>query len=1015
MAPQFSTDSTVNSVLPDLNGYDSELERQRDFARVSGQKNPELISLPHRPSQETASSLSSIPFSDDPLLSEIVLPQRQGTPLRTQLLRAILPAVLIPLGIAGVTSYTLVSQRQEQQTAQLLQNQAQLASDVFSELLNEAERTPITLANNPLIINAARGATKTAEEKELAKLPLAQVEQSFSGTKLLQPSPTLNAYLAKTAEINKFAELFFTEKYGFNVASSNSTSDFVQSDEDWWQKTKTGSKGQFIEPKFDESAKTFGLELSQAITDPTSGQFLGVIKGVISAATFSSTYSNLVENLNIGRSQAIQLLALKQDGTVTAIQTINTQEVNNNRQELLGGEMLAQKVKTLVEAASKGALSSYSEAGIETVNSASGEPLLSLKFNDQTRHYVLFTVPKTNWVVAASIEQSELKRASQEAALTFSLTFLALGSIITTAVVVLARQLATPLRQLAITAEQVVEGNLNVRAKPEGTTESRVLAQVFNNLLEQVKHLLQEQGDEARSARLFGEIAASRARTPQDLEQVFNKAVRGAMDILKADRVVIYRLTPDWHGYISAEAVMPGWPEALWDKIEDPCIGENLIEAYRRGRVVATNNVYEAGFHRDHMRLMERLKIQANLVTPILKDDQLFGLLIAHHCADTHEWQESEVKFLTELAIQVGLSLDRVNFLEQVEQSRQEAERLAGEQLQQKEKLQHQLLDLLSDVEGAARGDLTVRADVTVGEIGTVADFFNSLVESLRLIVTQVKKASTEVNASLGQNEGAIRELSSISLKQAEEIIRTLDSVQMMTSSIQEVAEHARLAAEVARSASNTAVTGGVAMDRTVENIFSLRETVADTAKKVKRLGESSQRISKVASLIEQIAMQTKLLAINAGIEAAIAGEQGQGFAVVAEQVGELAVRAGTATKEIEQLVENIQLETAEVVQAMELGTSQVVEGTHLVEDAKQSLTQMLEVSHQIDALVESISSTTVSQAETSQIVNELMQEIARLSEHTSNSTRQVSSSLQSTVAIAQELQASVSTFKVGD
>ena len=141
-------------------------------------------------------------------------------------------------------------------------------------------------------------------------------------------------------------------------------------------------------------------------------------------------------------------------------------------------------------------------------------------------------------------------------------------------------------------------------------------------------------------------------------------------------------------------------------------------------------------------------------------------------------------------------------------------------------------------------------------------------------------------------------------------------------------------------TASTNATEGGKAMDRTVESIVQLRETVGETAKKVKRLGESSQQISKVISLINQIALQTNLLAINASIEAARAGEEGRGFAVVAEEVGQLAAQSAAATKEIEQIVENIQLETSQVVEAMELGTTQVVEGTHLVEEAKQSLEQ---------------------------------------------------------------------------
>ena len=202
-------------------------------------------------------------------------------------------------------------------------------------------------------------------------------------------------------------------------------------------------------------------------------------------------------------------------------------------------------------------------------------------------------------------------------------------------------------------------------------------------------------------------------------------------------------------------------------------------------------------------------------------------------------------------------------------------------------------------------------------------------------------------------------------------------------------------------------------MEQTVSNIFQLRETVAETTKKVKRLGESSQQISKAVSLINQIALQTNLLAINASIEAARAGEEGRGFAVVAEEVGQLAAQSASATKEIEKIVESIQKETSAVVEAMELGTTQVVEGTRLAEKTKGSLGQIVDVSRQIDELLQSISQATVSQANTSESVTQLMEEVAKISQQTSDSSRQVSSSLQETVTISQQLQESMETFKV--
>jgi methyl-accepting chemotaxis protein PixJ len=368
------------------------------------------------------------------------------------------------------------------------------------------------------------------------------------------------------------------------------------------------------------------------------------------------------------------------------------------------------------------------------------------------------------------------------------------------------------------------------------------------------------------------------------------------------------------------------------------------------------------------------------------------------------------------LSINITPSLDQNGNVTQfiaIESDITERKEAEEAQRQAKELLQQQVSDLLIDVEGAAQGDLTVRANVSEGEMGTVADFFNAIIESLRGIVNQVKSTTAEVNTSLGKDEGSLRQLAEDSQKQADEITRTLDSVQKMALSIQEVASSARQAAQVARIASVRAEVGEEAMGRTVQGILNLRETIGDTAKKVERLGESSQQISKVATLINKIAIQTNLLAINAGVEAARAGEEGQGFAVVAKEVGALAARSASATKEIERIIESIRLEISEVIESMELSSTQAAEGTLLVEESKKSLGEILEVSRQIDELSQVISLATVSQAETSQSVNTLMQDIAQVSTRTSDASRQVSSSLQQTVQAAQQLQESVGAFKV--
>ncbi|MEP0946181.1 MULTISPECIES: GAF domain-containing protein [Cyanophyceae] len=520
-------------------------------------------------------------------------------------------------------------------------------------------------------------------------------------------------------------------------------------------------------------------------------------------------------------------------------------------------------------------------------------------------------------------------------------------------------------------------------------------------------YLLRQQELTATRERQITEIV-SLMRESLDQERIFRAAVTETRRALQTDRVSVYQFDDTWRGTFVAESVGQGWPAALEDKVYDPCFKEKYIEQYRQGRVQAVANLAEAGLTECHLRQLEQYNVKANLVAPILVNEELVALLIAHQCSGPRQWDDMEVNFFRQVATQLGFALEQSRLYIQTET-------LSEERRQKQEALQMQLLELLSEVEGASRGDLTVRADVTAGEIGTVADFFNSIVESLRQIVTKVKSSTEQVNASLGENEGAIQTLATEALRQADDVTQTLASVEAMTASIQQVARSAQQAAVVANSASTTAETSGQAMDLTVQNILTLREIIGETSKKVKRLGESSQQISKAVSLINQIAMQTNLLAINAGIEAARAGEEGQGFAVVAEEVGELAARSAEATKEIERIVETIQRETAEVVDAMDQSTTEVVAGTRLVENAKQSLGRILDVSQQIDTLVRSISDATVSQVEISESVTELMQAIAAESTRTSQSSLEISTSLRETVDVARSLQATVGTFKTGE
>jgi methyl-accepting chemotaxis protein len=355
---------------------------------------------------------------------------------------------------------------------------------------------------------------------------------------------------------------------------------------------------------------------------------------------------------------------------------------------------------------------------------------------------------------------------------------------------------------------------------------------------------------------------------------------------------------------------------------------------------------------------------------------------------------------LNQMAQQIDVNLDARQ--QEVEQQRQ-----------QREQLELGILNLVNEIEGATDGDLTVRASLDSMELSTVADLFNAVIDSLRDIAIDVKQGTGQVATSLGSNERDIRQLSEQAITEAAEIRGTFNSVEQMTDSIQTVATNANQASTIAKEAYIVAQEGTDAMAQTVTSILSLRTTVGESAKKMKRLGESSQKISQVVTLIEEIALKTNLLAINASVEASRAGEQGRGFTVVAEQVGALAEQSAVATREIAEIVAAIQAETQDVAQVMELGTAQVVDGSRLVEATKQKLNQMLQKSQEIDILMSSISTATISQAETAKVVTQLIQQVTVSSEERSAFSSQMATSMQSTSQVAKQLEEKVAQFQV--
>ncbi|MFM2430132.1 MAG: hypothetical protein RLZZ511_1345 [Cyanobacteriota bacterium] len=797
-------------------------------------------------------------------------------------------------------------------------------------------------------------------------------------------------------------------------------------------------------------------------------------------------------------------------------------------------------------------------------------------------------IPALPWAAVQAVDQSKALAAGQKLLFTILLGTAGTAVLVTALAIYLANRATKPITDAADAVAKIGRGQLNARLTVTSQDELGMLSQNINQMAGQLQGLLSvQERAAARSQEFAGAIAILRQQT--DVKAILDSAVNQAREILDVDRVVIYRFNANWTGFVEAESVLPGFPKALNDQIEDACIPQSLIDAYTTGRIVPTDDVLNAGFHPEHVELMHRLSIKSNLVTPIVKAGELYGLFVAHHCAAPHRWEQGEIEAMGQFANQIGLALEQaeqaerqmmrtqmasslneivgdlrqavdrqpmlqttvdqlrdvlkadrvvayfftssygqgvieaeavslpalsilgqeiedgcttdietryqngtarvmndiyaepisdchrsmlesfkirasvvapilqsnklvgllcvhqsqsdrawkaeeVNLIQQLslqlglaleqaylleytesarQEARSEADERAAKQKAEKEFLQKRALELLMEVDPISNGDLTIRATVTPDELGTIADSYNAIVGSLRQIVSDVQVASTSVAETASDNESAVSALSEESKRQLTSMQQALIRLESMMESIEGVSARAVQAEQNVRLAAETLQAGDDAMNRTVSGISAIRETVAETSKKVKRLGEASQKISKVVSLIGDFAAQTNLLALNAAIEASRAGEEGRGFAVVAEEVRSLAQQSATATAEIEQLVEEIQGQTSAVSAAMEAGTEQVVVGTQLVEETREKLGQINQVSQQINDLVKEIAVAAASQAETSVEVTSTMRQVADTVTTTSEQSEQVAESFSRLLQVAQDLQVSVSQFKV--
>jgi twitching motility protein PilJ len=336
-------------------------------------------------------------------------------------------------------------------------------------------------------------------------------------------------------------------------------------------------------------------------------------------------------------------------------------------------------------------------------------------------------------------------------------------------------------------------------------------------------------------------------------------------------------------------------------------------------------------------------------------------------------------------------------------------------QAQQSERNQAAIIRLLDELGSLADGDLTVKATVTEDITGAIADSINYAIEALRDLVVTLNESAIMVDGAAKQTDGTAQQLAEASHAQSMQIEAASQAIASLIESGEEISGNAERSSDVARHSVDVAHKGGDAVRRTIAGMNTIRETIQETAKRIKRLGESSQEIGDIVELINDIADQTNILALNASIQASMAGEAGRGFAVVADEVQRLAERSANATKQIEVLVRTIQSDTNEAIVSMERSTTDVVGGALLAENAGAALEEIEQVSNQIASLVQNISGSAREQVSSAATVTHNVDRLQEINSETAASTSATTESIRKLAELSAQLRESVSGFRLPD
>ena len=582
--------------------------------------------------------------------------------------------------------------------------------------------------------------------------------------------------------------------------------------------------------------------------------------------------------------------------------------------------------------------------------------------------------------------------------------WLLLLGIIITAIIIgsiaayIANKMMTPIINSIEAVDLLSRGKLDTRIPIRGKNELAMLGAKINQMAEKLMYSLERQTMLAKTSELMARIA--RARSVHQLQSPLNRFLTQVRSLIKSDRLIFYQFDQNWSGTVIAESVARGFPKSLGAEINDPCFAENYINKYRRGRIQATRNIYEAGLTQCHIKQLEDFAVKSNLVIPIVvrteiesEKDELIGLLIAHQCSTTRIWNNSEINYLKEVASQLGLALKGYGICKQV--------------LEQQAVFQQQVNEFIDKNQQLSQGYLTINYSIQESKLDNLTEFFQFTIGGISQLIINIKNNNYLAQKSLYKNKYNVDRLNQQIAEQNSQIEQVIAALEPIVNHLQIVSKKIDEVSKMSHGAITQSRTEKTNLTYIFESINKLQKTVVENIQRIKNIEQTSVEIIGTVPIFKKIILQTELLAKEV---------ERQNIKVpdpLSEKIKKIAVQLIAIVSELEATGENIQRQTLETIRAMEIDSAQTSGIAPIAEDSSKNIVKMFNNFFEIDHLLQLINSSTTSQITAVQKITNLTTKLIQLAERSSHQSQQVQNSLEVTEVSFQRLQESVDIFKV--